>query len=516
MKKISLILLLFTFLEGFGQEIKIDTSYSRIFRERIENTTLISTLKDPVNGIYTIRKYRQLVPSKGWTRGYIIQFWDDDIEPKSYYNYRVTEKSSFLAGAFINEGRLHLLEYVQNRKNKTVECYAHVSPSKDLKFEKKKLFAVDIKKFPGFFSFLSSQFDADFGGNIAFSPNGKKLLFYVDSYSKKEERHALFTFNNALEPLWSREFSHEKKDKLFDLEEATIDDEGTAFIVARIYEDSRRKNKNGKPNYTHELFKISTDDTKITSFGDEKYFINSIQLKLTDSKVKCIGFYSNEQDYQLAGTFVEILNKSSLEHESSNFQKFTEEFLNDKYGDQKKKELRDVHIRSIQTLSNNDMLITAEEIFIEVNFNTNATSSQTYNFDDIAIIKLSESGDMLWARNINKNQESGYLNEVLSFSSLTKENELYLFLNGHKKMGLTGDRTRFKSGIFGTITKGNSVLYVIKFDENGNWTYDIVQENRNPNRIFDARNGIQIDESKILLFGSKDQEKQFLTISSVD
>jgi len=516
MKKSLLLVPLFSFLFSFGQEIKIDTSYSRVFKERIENTSLIATLKDPISGIYTIRKYRQLVASKGWTRGYIIQFWDDNIEPKSYFNYRVTDKSSFLAGAFINDGKLHLLEYIQNRKDKAIECYAYVSPSNNLKFEKKKLFSVDVKKFPGFFSFLSTRFDADFGGNMTFSPNGENLLFYIDSYSKKEERHALFTFSNALEPLWNREFSHEKEDHLFDLEEATIDNEGTAFIVARVYENGRRKNKKGKPNYHHELFKVSEYETRTTSFGDSKSFINSIQLKLTGTKVKCIGFYSKEQDYRLAGTFVEIINKSSLEHESSNFQKFTQEFLNDKYGVQKKKELRDVHIRNIQTLSNNDILVTAEEIFVDVNFNANGTTSETYNFDDISVIKLSEHGDMLWARNINKNQESGYLNEVLSYSSLTKENELYLFLNGHKKMGLTGNRTRFKSGLFGTITKSNSNLYVIKFDENGNWKYDIVQENRNPNLIFDARNGIQIDDSKILLFGSKDQQKQFLTIRGLD
>jgi len=515
MQRFSLTVLLFSYMFCAAQKIDFTTEQSKVLREQFNNTELKKTIQDEAGGIYTLRYYAQRIPSSGpFVKGYIIQYWDKDLKPILYYNYTVQNKDAAVAGFFLNNNKLHLLEYVKNKKDKTIDCFTHISETQKLSFEKKKLFSVNINKFPGFFGSLSNRYDFDFGRNIAFSPDKKNMIFHIDSYSKKEESHVLFVYNNNLELLWTREFTHEKQDNLFDLVDVVIGNDASVYSLGKIYNEGRKAKKKGKANYHFELFKITEEKTEITSLSVADNFVNSLRLLLSKDQIACVGFYSEKNDYRSIGTVNFNVDRSSMTLLNSKFQKFSSEFMTDKYGNRSEKELSAVLIKKIESLDNGDYIIAAEEFFIQYNTHPNGTTTITYNFDDIMIIRLSRLGDLIWARNINKTQNGRDFSPILSYSMLSANENIYLFLNAYKKLGTLDDgRKRFKSGTLGNLRKGNSNFYVIRLDNQGVWDFETVLVNKEAKVIFDAAIGIPLNDSKILFYGDHDNKGQFLTFN---
>ena len=376
---------------------------------------------------------------------------------------------------------------------------------------------MDNERFPGLLSsVLDNNVDRNYQGDVTFSPDKEYIVFNLDSYAKDREEHKLLVYDKNLDLIWEKEFSHPSEDRLFDLVRVKIDNNGTAYILGRVFHEKRRTKSGGEVNYHYELFKISEEKTERTELNPGGHYVRSLDLIFDNNKLVCIGTFSTENDNKLIGSAFFSIDKQSMELLTTNFQEFSSDVMFDKYGDanESQKRLKKYYIDNIRKSNDGGYVITAEEFDIDFNHGQYGGST-TYHFDDILVLRLSESGDLFWARNINKKQSSGFFDRVLSYSALVKGNNVYLFLNAHKNMGkLSEDRERFKSGLLGNINKNNSNLYVIRFDENGNWDSSIIQENKVSDVIFDVLNEeIEThDNSKIVFFGSDEQKKQFLAV----
>jgi len=143
MKKILLLFLLTCFKISYGQEINYEIKKTRIFRETYENTKLIKTFHTKDESVYTIRYYNHLEGQKR-VKGYIVQHWDNELKSLAYNKYILDiGKKGIVSGGFLLEGKLHVIEYAKNKKDKTMDCYIHKPLPNKTGFERKKLFSVN-------------------------------------------------------------------------------------------------------------------------------------------------------------------------------------------------------------------------------------------------------------------------------------------------------------------------------------------------------------------------------------
>lgn len=238
---------------------------------------------------------------------------------------------------------------------------------------------------------------------------------------------------------------------------------------------------------------------------------------LFDDKLACIGFYSDEKENRYKGICYFDMNPVSLGVNKSTYSPFTTQFLIDKYGKEKQKELKFLTFRNFLLTKNHDIIFNAEEYYTQTSYNGGSamggggmSSSTSYNYDDIVCARLNAQGELIWARNINKKQGSGR-NSVLaylSYSSMEKDEDTYFFINAAEKIRkISNDRIEFKGA-----SKSQSNLNIIRIDKNGVFDYKEVLDNEENEVPFMVSAGAASNNAEYFL-GRKGKNKQLLKIT---
>lgn len=512
MKKLLLLIVFFPTLITFSQENSINVSLkkSAIFKEKKESV-IMSVSKDSNNNLYIVRKLER-------KKGYLFELYNQDFNLIKSHEHKL-EKRHDIAGGYLKGNKVGYIEYYKNKKEKKIEAFLYESSVKGLVFTKKRIFEVSTEGFPNFFDrlFSSSKIDNNFEGNLTFSKSGEYNVFNIDSYNKEKENHKILVFDKDFNKLWEKDFKTSHKDKNFNLQNIKISDNAEVFILGKVSDKKKRKKEGGK--YHYELFKISESETKTTSLSVDEHFAATLELNFTNQdKISCIGFYSDKNDNRFKGVSAFIINPKDLSIISKKFSPFTEQFLTDKYGKKKDKELRNIEFKNIEYTEDGNMIITAEEFFIRTHYvhsQYGGYTTTSYNFDDIIVLKIDKQGKLLWARNINKAQTASYFSDpLMSYGTAQYKNNGYLILNAHKKIGeLSGGRIKFRESFLWKATKNNTNLYIGKFDTNGDFTYKVLLKNKDEDTVFNCRYVEQISENELVLFGQRKRKKQFLKIT---
>lgn len=510
-----------------GQNKDYSVIKSRVFIEPFVKTKLIKSIEDNEGGIYTVRYYDEFVSMQynhSNSTGFIVQHWDSLQNSLSYNNYKIeTDKKGVLSGISINQNKLHVLEYVQNKREKTIDCFVHISLDNKTEFERKKIFSVDVKRFPGFiYSALNDKIDNNYQGNMEFSPNGEYIVFHIDSDSKDDEKHKLHVLNSKLETVWEKEFTHTEKDKLFDIENVKIDDNSDVYILGKVFHYKRKDEIKDKINYHYEVFKVTKDKTESTLLNLENNLVNTINLKLNEDQVYCIGLFSEKNDLnlidiikgkeelKLSGTIFFSMNKSNLQITKSNFQKFSTEFMSSKYDKKTIKGSARYSNINIKYLQNDGYFFITEEKHIVQSIGYNGIPILEFVDNNIIILRLDESGNLIWSKNITRNLSFIYP-KTHSFSAFVNNDKIYMFFNERKNIKPIENNLNFEHGNFGNITEKNSNLYAVKIDGDGKISCDAIHLNKYNDIIFYPVNGSSSYNSQMVIFGSNEKQKQFLT-----
>ncbi|MGG6229855.1 hypothetical protein [Tenacibaculum sp. SDUM215027] len=487
----------------------IFTEKSEIFKER--KTSVLNTIyKDELNNLYTIR-------TLDYGNSLLIDVFDSKFNKINSFEHKI-ERKHRVAGGFFKESMLGFIEYYKNNREDKIEAFLYTSPKDKIKFSKRKIFEVTLDRYPSFLEsvFSASKIDKNFRGNMSFSKSGNYNVFNIDSSDKKNEHHSIKVFDEDFNKLWEKEFKLPYKDKRFKLQEVKVSDNGEVFVLGKVY-PKKKKEKGG--NYHYELFKIVENNVSSTKISVEDHFVATLELDLTEeNKLSCIGFYSDINENRFKGVCSFILNTKNNKIENSTFSPFTEQFLKDKYGESKDRELKNVKFKDVSYPEDGGMIITAEEFFLRATYVHNQFGgyrSISYNFDDIIVIKLDRGGKLVWARNINKAQTSNYFSDpLMSFGTAQYNNDKYLILNAHKKMGeLSGGRIKFRESFLWKTTKNNTNLYIAKLDSNGNIVYKSLLSNKEEETPFNCRFIEQVSDNELILYGQRKNKKQFLKIT---
>lgn len=494
----------------FWAQIDISVKQSEIFKDDEKRTTLLFTESDGKGGIITIRSF---------LKGIYIDQYNSDL--KQVQDYTIEMPLLQIQGILIKDNTVNLIGRIHDKKSKEYKYVLYSSSTDKFNFVAKDLVSINEDEFfkLGILSVNSKYLDDDSFGKLVFSDNKSFFAINFDMKNPKEknEAHKIFVFNDKFEKIYTTDFSKDLKDYLFEYQDVVVDDrDGSVFFVGKAYENDMKKNKkDGESNYHYEIFKLNASETKLLTFKTLDHFVNSTYLLYDKNEFFCIGFYSEKNDYRYKGTFKLQIDPNTMEIKTQNYFPFSEQFLTDKYGKVKDKELKNISYRSVILGDDGDIIINGEEYYIEMVYvpNANGTGGHwriTYHYDDIISAKIKSDNTLAWARNINKDQVGNLNYNPHSYFSTYVNGKNYFFVNLSDNIKkLSKDRIEF----VGAAAK-KSNLYVIVIDENGDFDYKKLMDNDELEVVYSVIDGVNVGDGwdKIVFLGRKVNKKQLMKI----
>ena len=131
-----------------------------------------------------------------------------------------------------------------------------------------------------------------------------------------------------------------------------------------------------------------------------------------------------------------------------------------------------------------------------------------YHYDDIVSARINPSGEIIWARNINKRQSTSGDDSYISYTSTAVNNDAYFFINtGEKVKKLRNDRIQF-----GQTSTKKSNLNIIRVNQNGDFDYQEILDDKDNEVPFMVSNGVLSGDSAFFI-GRKGKKKQLLKVT---
>jgi hypothetical protein len=350
--------------------------------------------------------------------------------------------------------------------------------------------------------------------------NDKKTAFMIsvntNTSGSENEMNKMYVYDMNLNLKIEHHFERDIKARKFFYNSIEISEDGlTAYVLGRLKtEGSRKKEEGGR--YEYELTRITNSGSQAISFDTDQHYAISLKTIIKGNAIACVGFYSDKEDNRYKGLCYFDIDPATMEIKNSKFNPFTEQFMIDKYGKNKDKELKTLEFKEVYVNDKNEIIFNAEETYITRSYGTSmgagtGSTIESYHYDDIISAKLADNGDLVWARNINKRQEVDDLFEpiaFISYTSIIKGDETYFFINtGDKVRYLRNDRVEF-----GQASRKNSNLNVIRINKDGDFDFKEVLNNEDNEVPFMTLNGAKSGNS-IYFMGRSGKKKQLLKLS---
>jgi len=511
-KTILVFFILINYISPKAQEISnflVEKNLTPITKEKTK-TFLSFTTKDNNGGVFIGREYE---------KGYFLEHYDKDLKLLKKYDLKLYKykQSTNVIGAFMIDNKLCLIERFNNFKNKSIDYNAHVSEMSDFNFVKTNLLSIPIKKLKYANSIFHTKSENGFK-EFQLSKNQKYFTLSLDIVNRKQKEIQFYTFDSQLKKVYQSNFIRDIKDRKFLIQNITINEnDGSLYFLAKAYTKNKKKKKTGG-KYQYEIYKLDKEINKKLIIDAKEKYIASLKIIQNKNKLICVGFFSKKGDSYFRGVAFFDIDKNTFTVQKQSYTSFTNQFFIDKYGENKKRFLKHLEIKNIFFTEKNDIIINAEE------FNSNSTesialaaafgmigtaiaSSQPVYLDIISV-KLNGKGDVIWARNINREQLGGISN-FYSYQSVYVNNVNYFVLNvtGLKRL----DRNRIK---FITSINKKPELYLLSIDNTKKIKYQKLYSKTDIDSWFNIYSAIIDNDGKsIILQGKKRTKKRLLKLS---
>jgi len=557
-KIICLSLITLFSISSFAQEIPVKIQKSEVFKDEYKESQIVLSEEDGTGGVLIVRSYN----GKGISpnRGFYFEHYDSNLKLLNEYDFRITHtnghKYATTLGIVKTETVFLIIDMYYDINQKVYICNANSISKNNFKPESKELFRLtrdEIKQYGSFslndicyekndkkMANKNNGYFSDTSSGIALMSDENSFSIAIDFMSSTgSEALKLFLFDNQLTKKIDRVFIKKVADRKYIFQNIDLSKDGNSiFLLSKsISKEAKSKTEGGKYQYELTKFEGEKDFSKTFDIGDQ--FVGSLKTLSFKEKLVCIGFYSDIKDKYFGGVSYFEIDPNTLEVRFSKFNPFTEQFLVDKYGKVKDKELKSLKFKNILITAENEIILNAEEAYttssgggfsvgmgasgmggtnvggfnyggtnfggVSVGINYGGIYEQTYNhLDDIVSIKISAKGDLIWARNINKRQ-TGDGSSFASYTSvLNQTNDVFFFINAKEKIKeISNNRIQFK-GI------GN--VNLIRINEKGDFEYQKILDDDENEVPFMVANGIKSGNS-IFFLGRKGSTKQLLKVS---
>lgn len=502
----------------YAQDIPNTVIKSEVFKDEYKNSFISLVEDDGNNGVFVVRSYFGGVFSSG--AGYYFEHYDSNLKLIKEFEYEMKrsefEKYGSILGVIKNEDQVSLIDFVYNTKEKAFVCSALTSSINEFKFVKKELFKIAYEDVMKSQWFGENQFDGDSGTNFILNEDKTAFAITIDIKDKNKETHKIFLFDNKLNKKIDYDFKRDIKDKKFKYENIDVSKDGNnLYLLGKVYTDEKKMKKEGG-KYQYELTRISNNGQSVQVFDTEEHFSGSLKTIVFEDKLTCIGFYSDRKDRRYKGISYFELDPISLAIRKSKYNPFTEQFMIDKYGKSKDKELKNLSFKGLMVTQQNEIVFNAEEYYVTTN-NQNYIGgagggagymSYVYHYDDIVSAKIANDGSIIWARNINKRQSTTDDESYISYTSTIKGDDTYFFINtGEKVRKLSNDRIQF-----GQTSTKKSNLNIIRISQDGNLDFQEILDDKDSEVPFMVSEGA-ISKNSTYFIGRKGKKKQLLKVT---
>jgi hypothetical protein len=347
--------------------------------------------------------------------------------------------------------------------------------------------------------------------------NDEKSAFAITTHYKKRkvDQHTIHVFDSNLNKLMEHDFSDEVEEKNYAFENITFSsDLQQAYLVGKAYFKKKRFNATER-KFQYEMVRISKTNRSVQSFYTAGKFPEALKPIFKGNDLLCIGFYADRKDNRYNGISYFKVNPLSLEIETSKFNPFSEQFMMDKFGREDDKAIKDLVFKSMDVTKTGHILFNAEEYFTSTSVQANSSGGRLmvtrYHHNDIISAKLSPTGDLVWARNINKTEVTQGDGAYASYSAYTKGDTTYFFIStsAENPQQLTDERIMFKQGL-----SRNRNIFLITLDENGHMKYSKVIDDT------DARLPLMVSQpyidrlhDELLFYAKRGTKKQLVQVA---
>ena len=343
--------------------------------------------------------------------------------------------------------------------------------------------------------------------------------FPFDKYSK--EKFYFYMMDSNFRQIWKKEIELPYANNLLNINQKFIDHKGNVHLLATL---APEKQKN-------ELFnrRIAVDKYLLISFYPLENKVKEFEISLDGKFITSVtagvnpagniaigGFYSNTNEFTLAGTFYLLIsaeNKKIITLNQKAFDKdFLMEFMSEKSANNGE-ELTDFYFDHFILNEDGSAMLIAEEYFKQTYtyfdpYNQLYYDNNTYNFNTIIVVKVNMNGEITQTHKINKRQISntGY-NNYLSYTIAKGDSTLYVMFNDHS--GNFKNKNSDQANALTTIKFAVPALVTIQ--NNGKNDKSILFEDNKNNLVLLPSLCRQLDNSTYLLCRSKRKYMQFGT-----
>ncbi len=261
--------------------------------------------------------------------------------------------------------------------------------------------------------------------NFHFSNDSSRILVTYrlvpdeEDDKKNQDKIGFHVFDKNLNKIWGKEIRMPHTEYLMDNLEYAVDNNGNAYMLAKIYENKRDFEEYKNMSVRYDLMKITENKDKMQQLtldmGDR--FFESVTLKENNQgHIVCGGYYTkipNPDIRSADGVFTFTIDDFNIVNQS--FIKFSKKFLKKYESDESldkleetteehgEDEARNLVLHQLISYDDGSFLVIGEKFF--TNYGSLVTSKYVEtNYQDIFLMKVNPSGNKAWSHKIAKNQ----------------------------------------------------------------------------------------------------------------
>ncbi|MCX2718683.1 hypothetical protein [Lentiprolixibacter aurantiacus] len=515
-KNILTILVLFL-VSGIAasQEFPISFEIGEKYNDRYKYSNLLTIADDGSGGTILVRAYYSgliLQP-----KGYLVEHYNKDLELIDEYNYKL--KGHEFVNGYVKNGQLYLLFLDYNLNTLSYEYTVHRSPITDYRFTEQTLLSIasDPVDNPLDKNYYNRNFGKGFTTTVLFDDDFS--AFIISTHYKKGNlnKHRIHVFSTSLNKIMEHDFSEAVEDKNYAFEQLEVSpDLKTVYVMGKAY-FKRKRFKAMERKFQYELIRITPEGRSIQTFDGTGKYSEALKPMLNNDKLICVGFYADRKDNRYNGLGYFSLDPVTLDIRIKKYNPFSAQFMLDKFGKDDAQQVKNLVFKNVSFAKDGCVQFNAEEYFVTNSVQANSSGGRVrverFHHNDIVSAKLGPSGELIWARNINKTEVTQGDGAYVSYCSFTKGGDTYFFISSAAENPelLNNERLIFKQGF-----SRNRNVFVIRLDDQGVMSYKKMIDSKEARLPLMVSKPLMDKSNDALLFYAKRGTKKQLVNFSIN
>ncbi|WP_299335168.1 hypothetical protein [uncultured Psychroserpens sp.] len=332
------------------------------------------------------------------------------------------------------------------------------------------------------------------------------MFYTIPNKGKEHTKFRIQTFDSNFNEQSNRFYEFPFDNNVLSIRNVFTNDDNELFIICKKYDSKKILYEDDNFGYEYLIYKVKLDGLEKLAMvrPNEVHMRGLTPTLVNENELLLTGLFSKVDKYSMTGIYATKIDLQSGHTIYSKYNKFSAEFFSQLFKPGKKKDKAIVKynqgkredpnyvLKKAIPLENDELLVLAEQMrTYSYNYVT------TYYHDNIAAIKLDNTGNVVWTNKIGKRQEKVNVPIYNSFYPTMRGDKLFLLYNcninnlNHKNGKLSKPFNTSEYAFIATV-----------LDDDGNYNRQIISTK-------EALKGVTIrpllynweDENTLLMFG---------------